>query len=68
MGARIAGGFGQLGHDVRGRWQVGIAHAEIDHILSGGARTRLHGVYFRKHIGRQPFQPVKFRIVHRVLP
>ena len=64
MGARIAGGLGELGDDVRRGRQVGIAHAEIDHVLAGGAGARLHGVHFREHVGRQALQPVEFRIVH----
>ena len=68
MGARIAGGLGELGDDVRRGRQVGIAHAEIDHVLAGGAAARLHGVHFREHVGRQALQPVEFGIVHLVFP
>ena len=64
VGARVAGGLGELGHDMRRRRQVGIAHAEIDHVLAGGAGARLHGVHFREHVRRQALQPMEFRIVH----
>ena len=68
VGARVGGGLDQLGDDVRRGRQVGIAHAEIDHVLAGGAGACLHGVHFREDVGRQALQAVKFRIVHPVLP
>ncbi len=67
MGARIGGGLGELGHDMRGGRQVGIAHAEVDDVLSGATSSRLHRVHFGEHIGRQALQPVKFGVVHIVL-
>jgi len=68
VGARVACGLGELGHDVRRRRQVGVAHAEIDHVLAGGAGARLHGVHFREHVGRQALQAMKFRVVHFLCP
>src|SRR5471032_3480181 len=64
MRTRIAGSLGELGHDVRRGRQVGIAHAEIDHVLAAGAGARLHGVHLGKHIRRQAFQAMEFRVVH----
>ena len=34
MVAGVLGGLDQLGHDVLGRAQVGIAHPEVDDILA----------------------------------
>ena len=66
--ARVGGGFRELGHDVRRGGQVGIAHAEIDHVLAGSARARLHGVHFREHVRRQALQAMKFGVVHFSVP
>ncbi len=67
VGARVGSCFGELGHDVRCSRQVGIAHAEIDHVLAGGATARLHRVHFREDVGRQALQSVEFGIVHLFL-
>src|SRR5471030_2533934 len=64
MRTRIAGSLGELGHDVRRGRQVGIAHAEIDHVLAAGASARLHGVHLGEHVRRQALQTMEFRVVH----
>ena len=35
MVGRLGRGLDQLGHDMRGRGLVGIAHAEVDDVLAG---------------------------------
>ena len=52
MVARIAGGFRHLAHDHARRRAIGIAHAQIDHVLLRRARPRPHFVDHRKHIRR----------------
>src|SRR3546814_1361859 len=49
--ARIGQGLRQLVDDVLRRRLVGIAHAEVDYVLAGGARLGLQGVDLGK-IGR----------------
>ena len=60
VGARLADGFLELLDDMRGRRQVGIAHAEIDDIGAGVARRRLGPVDLLEHVRRQPADAVKF--------
>src|SRR3546814_13840337 len=51
--ARIGQGLRQLVDDVLRRRLVGIAHAEVDYVLAGGARLGLQGVDLGKNIRRQ---------------
>jgi hypothetical protein len=60
--AHVLHGLDQLGHDMRGRAEVGIAHAQIDHVLARRSRLGLHRVHFREDIRRQAFDAVKFLI------
>ena len=55
----LGGHFGQLGDHVRRRRQIGIAHAQIDDVVTPGPRCGPHGVHFRDHIGRQTFDAVE---------
>ena len=59
----VLGGLDQLRDDVLGRPEVGIAHAEIDDVLTAGARLRLEVVDDREDIRRKPLDPVE--LVHR---
>ena len=47
-----AGGFDQLGHDVRGCGQVRIAHAQVDDVLACPASLHLQLVDGGENIGR----------------
>ena len=62
MVAGVLGGLDELGHDVLGRAQVGVAHPEVDDILAAGARLRLQIVDDREDIRRQALDAVK--VVH----
>jgi hypothetical protein len=57
--ARVPRGLADLLDHVRGRRQVGVAHAEVDDVLAGAPR-RLHQVDdLRQHVGRQAVQLVE---------
>ena len=49
----------QLGDDVRRRRPVGVAHAEIDDVATGGARLRLQRVDLGEDVGRQALDAVE---------
>ena len=55
----VLGRLDELVHDVLRRGLVGVAHAEVDDVLSAPARLDLHGVHDRKNIRRQPFDPAE---------
>ena len=50
--ARVAGGFHHFADDHARRGAIGIAHAQIDHVLLRGARRRPHFVDHGKHVRR----------------
>ena len=52
VGARLADDFLELLDHVRGRRQVGIAHAEIDNVGAPVAGNRFGAVDLLEHIGR----------------
>lgn len=66
MVLRIPGSLDQLVYHVLRRSLVGIAHPEINDVLTAPARLYLHRVYNGKNIGRQPFDPGK-ALRHRYL-
>ena len=57
--ARVARRVADLVDHVIGRGQVRIAHAQIDHVLTGAPRGVLEGVDLRKHVGRKPVDLVE---------
>ncbi len=59
MVARILGGFDQLVDHHARRSAIGIAHAEIDHILLRGTRSRLHLIDDGENVGRQLLDAIK---------
>ena len=59
MVARIARGFDQLVDDGARRGAVGIAHAEVDHILLRCPCLCLHLIDDGEHVGRQLLDAVK---------
>ena len=64
MGVGLGGDFGKLFDDMR-RWrQIGVAHAEIDDVVTAGARRGPHRVDFGDDIGRQAADAVEI-VVHR---
>ena len=68
MGVRLARDFDQLGDDMIGRRQVGIAHAQVDNVLSRGAGCGSHRVHFGDDIGRQALHAVEFFGHYRGFP
>ncbi len=60
VGARLADGLLQLLDDMRGRRQIGIAHAEIDDVGAAVAGHRLGAVDLLEHVGRQAANAIKF--------
>jgi hypothetical protein len=60
VGIRALRGLGELGHDMRRRRQVRIAHPEIDDIGAGGAGRRLQPVDLLEDVGGQPLDAVEF--------
>jgi len=60
MGVGLARYLDQLVDDMGRRRQIGIAHAQVDNILSRRARGRPHRVHFGDDIGRQAFHAVEF--------
>ena len=67
VGARLADGLLELLDHVRGRRQIGIAHAEVDDVGAGIARSRLGTIDLLEHIGRQTADAVKFFHVQGLL-
>ena len=66
MGARVADRLDQLVDDLLRRRAVRIAHAEVDDVLAGGPRRRLHRVDLAEHVGRQAADPVELGLPHRI--
>ena len=60
VGARLADRLLELLDDVRGRRQIGIAHAEIDDVGAAVAGRRLGAVDLLEHVRRQTADAVKF--------
>ena len=54
---RITCRLGELVHDRLGGGEVGIAHAEVDHVLAGAARGRLQVVDDAEDVRGQPVDP-----------
>ena len=65
VGSRLGGDFAQLGDDMGRRRAVGIAHAEVDHVLAPRPRRRLHRIDLGEDVGRQALDAVEF-VGHRV--
>ncbi len=59
IGARLADRLNQLVDDVLGRWQVGIAHAQIDDVGSAGARLAFQAVDLGEYVRRQALDAVE---------
>ena len=66
VGARLAEGLLHLLDDVRGRRQIGVAHAEVDDVRPGVAGARLGLVHLFEHVRRQAADTVE--IFHRLRP
>ena len=60
VGVGLRSHFDQLVDDVLRRRKIGVAHAEIDHILTLAPRRRAHRVDLGDDIGRQKAQAVEF--------
>ena len=60
VGARLADRLLELLDHVRGRRQIGIAHAEIDDVGAAIAGHRLGAVDLLEHVRRQPADAIKF--------
>jgi len=56
---RVLHGLYKLGDDVRRRRTVGIAHPEIDDIVSGSARAGLQRIDLVEDVWGKAFDPVK---------
>jgi hypothetical protein len=56
---RVLRGFDELGDDVRGRRTVGIAHPEINDIVSRSARAGLQRIDLVEDVWGKAFDPVK---------
>ena len=67
MRVGLGGHFGQFGDHVRRRRQIGIAHAQIDDVVTARAGRCAHGIHLRDHIGRQAFDAVKI-VLHGGVP
>ena len=65
MGIRFARHFAQLFNDMRWWRQIGVAHAEIDDVITAGTRRRPHRVDFGDDIGGQAADAVEI-VVHRI--
>jgi hypothetical protein len=52
--------FTQLVDHMLRRWQIRIAHAQIDNIFPRRPRRRPHRVYFSDNVGGQTFDAVEF--------
>jgi len=63
--ARVARRLAQLLHDVGGRGQVRVAHAEVDDVLAPRPRLDLQLVHDGEDVGRQPLDP--FELFHAPL-
>ena len=59
VGARILHRLNQLGHDMRRGGAVGVAHAEVDDVLTRRPRPRLGVVDGGEHVGRQAADAVE---------
>ena len=59
VGARAPDRVLELLDDMRGRRQVGIAHAEVDDVGPGVARDRLGAIDLLEHVGRQAADAVE---------
>ena len=59
MAARVLHRLHQLGHDMRGRGGVRIAHAEIDNILSRGPCLGLGVIHLGKDVRGQATDTMK---------
>ena len=59
VGAPVLHRLDQLGDDVRRRRHVGIAHAEVDDVVAGGASLRLHRVDFGEYVRGQPLDAIE---------
>ncbi len=57
---RFARGFDELGDHVRRSGQIGIAHAEVDDVLTSVPSLHLHAVDDAENVGRQPLYALKF--------
>ena len=55
VGSRLAHRFHEFVDDVLRSRLVGVAHAEIDHVATGGPGAALHVVDRREHVRRQAF-------------
>ena len=64
VGALVSHRFHQLLHDMGRRGGIGIAHAEINDVLTGRAGTRLHGVDLGEDVRRQSLDAGKFVLGH----
>jgi hypothetical protein len=58
--ARIARRLDQLVDDMLRRRLIGVAHAEIDDVFTGGASSGLHRVDFSEDVRREALDAVKF--------
>ena len=65
VGARIADRLDQLVDDRPRRRAVRVAHAEVDDVVAGGARRRLHRVDLAEDVGRQAPDAVELGLPHR---
>jgi hypothetical protein len=55
--------FDQLGDNVGRRRQIGITHAEVDDVFAPSTRFHFHTVDDAEHVGRQPFDALKFHAI-----
>ena len=60
---RILHRLDELRDDMGRRGGVRIAHAEIDDVLAGRARRRLHRVHLGEDVGRKALDPVELLLV-----
>src|SRR5207247_9556647 len=66
MVGRIAGGLGEPRHDVRGRWRVRIADAEIDDVHAAREELLLHPVYRSEEVRRKALDSLGFFDLNRL--